>query len=174
VIKVKEPRLSRPVARSVAVGLAVSAVLLAGCTSTGDEPPAATQTTVAPRAAEPTTTLAAPTTTRAAGSGTTSAPAGSRVAGPQAAADQLVYAWLDGDRDGARKLTTEEVVDRLFAEQQPANTPANRPPSDPCSVSGPGRFVCGYLIAPNVYLTVNVRGGASAGYRVTGIQWGFD
>jgi Protein of unknown function (DUF4232) len=87
---------------------------------------------------------------------------------PQVAADRLVDAWVRGDRVAARKLAGGTVTDRLFGELAPARTPA----AQPCRLAQPGVFVCSYPFADHAELTVVVEGGASAGYGVTGIEFG--
>jgi hypothetical protein len=96
------------------------------------------------------------------------APLADRISDPQVAADRLVAAWLGGDRAAARKLTTTQAVtDRLFGQ----SPPAHRPPAQPCRLVDPGRFLCSYpLTAPNE-LSVWVKGGASAGYGVSGVEF---
>jgi Protein of unknown function (DUF4232) len=91
-----------------------------------------------------------------------------RISGPQVAADRLVDAWVRGDRAAARRLAGGPVTDRLFGEAPPARTPA----ALPCRPASAGVFVCSYPFAERAELTVVVRGGASAGYGVTGIEFG--
>jgi hypothetical protein len=91
-----------------------------------------------------------------------------RISDPQRAADRLVAAWLGGDRMAAGTLTSQAVTQRLFSE----SPPAKRPVTEPCRLAGPGEFVCGYHVADHFELTVIVRGGASAGYRVSGVEFG--
>jgi hypothetical protein len=91
-----------------------------------------------------------------------------RISDPHVAADRLVDAWVRGDRAAARKLAGGPVSDRLFAESPPAQTP----PAQPCRLAQPGVFVCSYPFAAHAELTVVVEGGASAGYGVTGIEFG--
>jgi hypothetical protein len=87
---------------------------------------------------------------------------------PKRAADRLLAAWLGGDRRAAGTLTTQAVTQRLFSE----SPPAKRPVTEPCRLAGPGEFVCSYHIAEHAELTFIVRGGASAGYRVSGVEFG--
>ena len=91
-----------------------------------------------------------------------------RVSDPQVAADRLVDAWVRGDRVAARKLASQAVTDRLFGEAPPAQAPA----ALPCRLAQPALFVCSYPIAERAALTIVVEGGASAGYGVSGIEFG--
>jgi hypothetical protein len=91
-----------------------------------------------------------------------------RVSDPQVAADRLVDAWVRGDRVAARKLASQAVTDRLFGEAPPAQAPA----ALPCRLAQPALFVCSYPIAERAELTIVVEGGASAGYGVSGIEFG--
>jgi hypothetical protein len=91
-----------------------------------------------------------------------------RISDPQVAADRLVAAWLRGDRAAARQLTSQAVTDRLFSE----SPPAHRPAALPCRLADPGVFVCSYPLAEHAELSVAVVGGASAGYRVRGVEFG--
>jgi hypothetical protein len=102
-----------------------------------------------------------------AAAGTTD-PRADRISDPQVAADRLVDAWVRGDRAAARRLAGGTVTDRLFGEAPPARTPAPLP----CRLANPGVFVCSYPFADRAELTVVVEGGASAGYGVTGIEFG--
>lgn len=97
----------------------------------------------------------------------TTSPPADRISDPQVAADRLVAAWLGGDRAAARKLTTQAVTDRLFGE----TPPAARPQAQPCRLADPGLFLCSYPLAAPNELSVWVRGGASAGYGVSGIEF---
>jgi len=103
-----------------------------------------------------------PATTR------TTPPLADRISDPQVAADRLVDAWVRGDRVAARKLAGLAVVDRLFDESPPARTPA----ALPCRLADLALFVCSYPIAERAELTIIVEGGASAGYGVSGIEFG--
>jgi Domain of unknown function (DUF4232) len=95
-----------------------------------------------------------------------SSPLADRISDPQVAADRLVAAWLGGDRAAARKVTTQAVTDRLFGQSPPAHKPA----AQPCRLVDLGVFLCSYpLTGPNE-LSVWVKGGASAGYGVSGIE----
>ena len=97
----------------------------------------------------------------------TASPLADRISDPQVAADRLVAAWQAGDHAAAGKLTTEAVADRLFGEPPPAHRPA----AQPCRLVELGVFLCSYpLTAPNE-LSVWVKGGASAGYGVSGIEF---
>jgi hypothetical protein len=91
-----------------------------------------------------------------------------RISDPQVAADRLVAAWLGGDRTAARKLTSQAVTDQLFAESPPAHPPV----TEPCRLFDLGVFVCSYHVAEHAELTTIVRGGASAGYGVSGVEFG--
>jgi Protein of unknown function (DUF4232) len=91
-----------------------------------------------------------------------------RISDPQVAADRLVAAWLGGDRTAARQLTSQAVTDRLFSE----SPPAQRPVALPCRLADLGVFVCSYPLAEHAELSVSVVGGASAGYRVHGVEFG--
>jgi hypothetical protein len=99
---------------------------------------------------------------------TTSTSPVDRISDPQVAADRLVAAWLGGDRTAARKLTSQAVTDQLFAESPPAHPPV----TEPCRLFDLGVFVCSYHVAKNAELTTIVRGGASAGYDVSGVEFG--
>ena len=91
-----------------------------------------------------------------------------RISDPQVAADRLVAAWLGGDRAAARQLTSQAVTDRLFSE----SPPAHRPAALPCRLAVLGLFVCSFPLAEHAELSVSVVGGASAGYRVHGVEFG--
>jgi hypothetical protein len=97
----------------------------------------------------------------------TASPLADRISDPQVAADRLVAAWLGGDRAAARKLTTQAVTDRLFGEAPPAG----RPQAQPCRLVDLGLFLCSYPLAAPNELSVWVRGGASAGYGVSRIEF---
>ena len=99
---------------------------------------------------------------------TTSTSPVDRISDPQIAADRLVAAWLGGDRTAARKLTSQAVTDQLFAESPPAQPPV----TEPCRLFDLGVFVCSYHVAEHAELTTIVRGGASAGYGVSGVEFG--
>jgi hypothetical protein len=99
----------------------------------------------------------------------TTSPGGGRISDPQVAADRLVAAWVGGDRAAARNLTGLAVTDRLFSESPPAHAPA----ALPCRlVPDPATYVCSYPLAPHAELSVFVEGGASAGYGVSGVEFG--
>jgi hypothetical protein len=103
------------------------------------------------------------------GAATPTTPRDDRISDPQVAADRLVAAWLRGDRAAAGQLTTPAVVGRLFAEAPPASAPQPLP----CRlVADQAVFVCSYPIAERAELSLFVEGGASAGYRVAGIEFG--
>jgi Protein of unknown function (DUF4232) len=100
---------------------------------------------------------------------TPTAPRDDRISDPQVAADRLVTAWMGGDRAAAGRLTTPAVVERLFGEAPPAAAPE----ALPCRlVAGQAVFVCSYPIAERAEVSLFVEGGASAGYRVNGIEFG--
>jgi Protein of unknown function (DUF4232) len=90
------------------------------------------------------------------------------ISDPQVAADRLVDAWMRGDRAAARKLASGAVTDRLFGEAPPAQAPA----ALPCRLADLAVFVCSYPLAERAELTVVVEGGASAGYGVSGVEFG--
>ena len=98
----------------------------------------------------------------------TSSPGGDRISDPQVAADRLVTAWLGGDRAAARKLASQAVTERLFRQ----SPPAHRPAALPCRLVDPGVYVCSYPLAERAELSLFVEGGASAGYTVTGVEFG--
>ena len=99
----------------------------------------------------------------------TTSPGSGRIADPQVAADRLIAAWVGGDRAAARTLTGLAVTDRLFSESPPAHAPA----ALPCRlVPDPATYVCSYPLAPHAALSVVVEGGASAGYSVSGVEFG--
>lgn len=61
------------------------------------------------------------------------------------------------------------VTYRLFRESPPARTPA----AEPCRlVPNPATYICSYHVAEHAELSVFVQGGASAGYHITGIEFG--
>jgi hypothetical protein len=94
-------------------------------------------------------------------------PLADRISDPQVAADRLVAAWLGGDRSAARQLTSQAVTERLFGQAPPAHRPVARP----CRLVDPGLFLCSYPLAEPTELSVWVRGGASAGYGVSGVEF---
>jgi Protein of unknown function (DUF4232) len=91
-----------------------------------------------------------------------------RISDPQLAADRLVTAWLDGDRAAAGKLASRAATERLFSE----TPPDHRPAALPCRLAELGVFVCSYPLAERAELSLFVSGGASAGYRVDGVEFG--
>jgi hypothetical protein len=91
-----------------------------------------------------------------------------RISDPQLAADRLVAVWLGGDRVAAGKLTSQAVTQRLFSE----SPPAKRAVTQPCRLADLGVFVCSYHVADHFELTILVRGVASAGYGVSGVEFG--
>ena len=98
----------------------------------------------------------------------TSSAGGGRISDPQVAADRLVAAWVSGDRVAADNLAGLAVTNRLFSESPPAHPPA----AEPCRlVPTPATYVCSYPLQLAA-LSVFVEGGASAGYRITGIEFG--
>jgi hypothetical protein len=85
------------------------------------------------------------------------------------AADRLVDAWMHHDAVAAARLTRDEsVIEALFSEH-PLDT---APEVIRCRSFSPGRFACSYTLAPHAQLTIIVAGGASAGYEVTGLEFG--
>ena len=98
----------------------------------------------------------------------TTGPLGDRISDPQVAADRLVAAWMRGDRVAARNLTSRAVTDQLFSNAPPAQVPMARP----CRLFDLGVFTCGYHVAEHAELTIVVRGGASVGYGVSGLEFG--
>jgi hypothetical protein len=99
---------------------------------------------------------------------TTTSSLGDRISDPQVAADRLVAAWVRGDREAARNLTSRAVTDQLFSNAPPAHLPMARP----CRLFDLGVFTCGYHVAEHAELTIVVRGGASVGYGVSGLEFG--
>jgi hypothetical protein len=99
---------------------------------------------------------------------TTTSSLGDRISDPQVAADRLVDAWVRGDRVAARNLTSRAVTDQLFSNAPPAQLPMARP----CRLFDLGVFTCGYHVAEHAELTIVVRGGASVGYGVSGLEFG--
>jgi hypothetical protein len=91
-----------------------------------------------------------------------------RISDPQVAANRLVDAWMRGDQAAARELTNRTVTDRLFSESPPAKTPV----ALPCRLAHPATYVCSYPLAEHAELTIIVEGGASAGYGISGIEFG--
>jgi hypothetical protein len=91
-----------------------------------------------------------------------------RISDPQVVANRLVDAWMRGDRVAARKLASRTVSDRLFSESRPAQTPA----ALPCRLADLTVYVCSYRLAEHAELTIIVQGGASAGYGVSGVEFG--
>jgi Protein of unknown function (DUF4232) len=90
-----------------------------------------------------------------------------RIPDPHLAADRLVAAWMDGDRAAARSVASLSVTDRLFGE----SPPARRPVAQPCRLVELGVYLCSYPLAPPTELSVWVRGGASVGYGVSGVEF---
>jgi Domain of unknown function (DUF4232) len=95
-------------------------------------------------------------------------PLADRISDPQVAADRLVAAWVRGDRVAARELTSRQVTDRLFSQSPPARTPV----ALPCRLADLGVFVCSYPVAERAELSIFVQGGASAGYGISGVEFG--
>jgi hypothetical protein len=106
-------------------------------------------------------------TLRASAIPTPPSPLADRISDPQVAADRLVAAWLGGDREAARKLASQAVTERLFGQVPPAH----RSVAQPCRLLDLGLFLCSYPLAEPAELSVWVRGGASAGYGVSGIEF---
>jgi hypothetical protein len=96
-------------------------------------------------------------------------PGGGRISDPQVAADRLVAAWVGGDRAAAGNLAGLAVTNRLFSESPPAHPPA----AEPCRlVPDSAEYVCSYPVSQHAELSVFVEGGASAGYSISGIEFG--
>jgi hypothetical protein len=92
-----------------------------------------------------------------------------RITDPQVAADRLVQAWMRHDSAAAGQLTRDESpIEVLFSHRAPTTAPK----AIPCRLLSPGRFACPYTLAPQAQLTIIVEGGASAGYEVTGLEFG--
>jgi len=92
-----------------------------------------------------------------------------RISDPQVVADRLVRAWMRHDTLTANKLTRDGApIEVLFSHQAPSTAPT----SIPCRLVRPGQVACSYTIAPHTELTLIVAGGASAGYEVTGAEFG--
>jgi hypothetical protein len=99
---------------------------------------------------------------------TPTAPRFDRIADPQVAADRLVAAWLSGDRAAADTLTiSRSVTERLFSEP----SPAKRPVILPCRLVDLGLYLCSYPLGRATELNVWVKGGASVGYGVSGVEF---
>jgi len=98
----------------------------------------------------------------------TTSPLAGRISDPQVAADRLVAAWVRGDRVAAGELTSRAVTDRLFSQSPPARTPV----ALPCRLADLGVFVCSYPVAERAELSIFVQGGASAGYGISGVEFG--
>jgi hypothetical protein len=62
---------------------------------------------------------------------------------------------------------SQAVTERLFGQAPPAH----RPVAQPCRLVDLGLFLCSYPLAEPTELSVWVRGGASAGYGVSGIEF---
>jgi len=161
----------RPI-RPILVALALAGLVVAGCGNQGQPDTTAaapTDPTAAPTSAStaPSTGSDATATSATTRTSRTSVLA-DRISNPQVAADRLLDAWLDGDRAAAHRLASQAAVDRLFAETPPARSPQ----ALPCRLADPGTFVCSYPLAQRAELTMIVTGGASAGYTITGIEFG--
>jgi Protein of unknown function (DUF4232) len=98
----------------------------------------------------------------------TTPPLADRISDPQVAADRLVAAWLRGDREAARRVASRPVIEQLFRSSPPAHTP----PALPCRLVDLGVFMCSYTLSEHAELSIVVEGGASVGYRVTGLEFG--
>jgi Protein of unknown function (DUF4232) len=99
----------------------------------------------------------------------TTSPGGGRISDPQVAADRLVAAWVGRDRGAASNLAGLAVTDRLFSQTPPAHLPA----AEPCRlVPYPAVYVCSYPFAEHAVVSVFVEGGASAGYSISGVEFG--
>jgi hypothetical protein len=92
-----------------------------------------------------------------------------RISDPQVVADRLVRAWMRHDTSAANQLTRDGApIEVLFSHQAPRTTPK----PIPCRLFSLGQFACSYTLAPRAELTIIVAGGASAGYEVTGAEFG--
>jgi hypothetical protein len=92
-----------------------------------------------------------------------------RITSPQVAADRLVRAWMRHDTIAAMQLTRDDApIEVLFGEHAPTSSPE----PIPCRPVGPGRFLCSYPLAPRAELSITAAGGASAGYEITGVEFG--
>jgi hypothetical protein len=92
-----------------------------------------------------------------------------RITDPQVAADRLVRAWMRHDTVAAGQLVRNgATMEAMFSE----HAPTSEPEAIPCRPVGGGLFACSYTLSPHAELTVLVAGGASAGYAVTGVEWG--
>jgi hypothetical protein len=101
------------------------------------------------------------------GYGTTTVP--QRISDPQVVADRLVHAWMRHDTSAANQLTRDGApIAVLFSHQAPSAAPT----PIPCRLFRLGQFACSYTLSPRAELTVIVAGGASAGYEVTGAEFG--
>jgi hypothetical protein len=98
---------------------------------------------------------------------TPTTPGVGRISDPQVAADRLVAAWVGGDRVAAGTLTSPAVTQRLFGE----SPPTQRPLALPCRLVDLGQYVCSYPLAQPNELSIWVKGGASAGYGVSGVEF---
>jgi hypothetical protein len=101
------------------------------------------------------------------GYGTAAHPA--RITNPQVVADRLLRAWMRHDTVAAGRLVSNvATMEALFSEEAPTSAPE----TIPCRPAGLGLFACSYTLSSHAELTVVVGGGASAGYGVTGVEWG--
>lgn len=92
-----------------------------------------------------------------------------RISDPQVVADQLMRAWMRHDTSAANQLTRDGApIAVLFSHQAPSTAPT----PIPCRLFSLGQFACSYTLAPHAELTIMVAGGASAGYEVTGVEFG--
>jgi hypothetical protein len=94
-----------------------------------------------------------------------SAPVRATVASPEAAANGLIAAYRNDDRNLAGRFATPEVVDVLF--QQPY-VQADDPGFQGCRPDGTD-FVCTYL-QPTVRYDMSARGNSSGEFRIIGID----
>jgi hypothetical protein len=159
----------RPI-RPVLVALVLGGLVAAGCGAQGQPATPATTPTdpTTPPASAPTTTSPGPGATAKQPARTASTVLGDRISDPQVAADRLLQAWMRGDRAAAGRLASQAVVDRLFSEPPPAQSPETLP----CRLADAATFVCSYPLAQRAELTMIVEGGASAGYGVSGVELG--
>jgi hypothetical protein len=82
-------------------------------------------------------------------------------------ADRLVDAWMRGDQVAAQ--TRQSDSDGSAVQRIP---PAQTPAALPCRLADLAVYVCSYPLAEHAELTIIVEGGASAGYGVSGVEFG--
>jgi hypothetical protein len=92
-----------------------------------------------------------------------------RITDPRLAAERMVRAWVRHDTVRAMQLGRDDgSIEGLFSQRAPASVPTGTG----CRLISLGRFACSYPLAPRAELTLIVSGGASAGYEVTGVEFG--